>query len=337
MNNNNNNNKTWEEFYHDIYDKIPKNSRSEYIKLYILNEKNTYVTKEYIDHLLSNLNYKCNDLTLFQLALIHPSYTIKNYELMKEFKSIFMGVNVLGCDHFEKLNEANIGMAIPLQEHSYERLEFLGDSILRQILSDYIFIRFPEFQEGGLTKLRAQLENATTLSLLTKKIKLNRYVMIARNHEMIKGRERSEKIQCDIFEAFLAALYLDATNIKYADIGKTKDLMHQRREKGYQICFDFVISLIETEIDIASLLASDTNYKDQLLQYFHTQNWGDPKYSEMERIIDEKMMGKKSFKMCVRDPENNIVGIGIGSSKQSGEKLAAKRALIKFNVLTSHE
>ena len=53
----------------------------------------------------------------------------------------------------------------------------------------------------------------------------------------------------------------------------------------------------------------------------------------MERIIDEKMMGKKSFKMCVRDPENNIVGIGIGSSKQSGEKLAAKRALIKINSL----
>ena len=338
--NNINNNLTWEEFYTKIFKNIPKENKKNHIHKYILNEKNTFVTKEYIDHLLTvyNINHKCNDLKLFQIGLTHPSYTYnRNYEDLKEFKSIFMGINVLGGEQFDPILDTNINMAIPLQPTSYERLEFLGDSILRQILSDYVFIRYPELQEGGLTKLRAQLENATNLAQITRKIKLNKYVIIARNYEFQKSRDKSEKIQCDIFEAFLAALYLDVCKIKYCDIGTKFNLIQDKRDKAYQICHDFVTSLLESEIDIPCLLSTYTNYKDQLMHYFHSKDWGDPKYFEIERILDEKFLNKKTFKMCVRDPENNIIGIGVSSTKQNGEKIAAKQALIKYGLITNND
>jgi dsRNA-specific ribonuclease len=56
-------------------------------------------------------------------------------------------------------------------------------------------------------------------------------------------------------------------------------------------------------------------------------NWGDPTYGIVETIIDNNKMGKKYFKMYVRDKDKNIIGYGTGSSKQKGEKLAAKQAL----------
>jgi dsRNA-specific ribonuclease len=158
-------------------------------------------------------------------------------------------------------------------------------------------------------------------------------VLLSRNYEIIKAREKNEKIQCDIFEAFIAALYLDSCGISHKDIGKMSDLIQKDRGNGYQKCYDFITSLIEDEIDLTQLLENDTNYKDKLLQYYHEQNWGDPTYGVMETIIDSNKMGKKYFKMYVRDNEKNIIGQGVGSSKQKGEKLAAKRALQNLNVI----
>lgn len=336
--NNNTNNITWEDYYSSLEKKHKDSKVNKFMVNYVLNASNTFITKEFINKVFQdyNVNHTCHDLTLYQIATTHSSYTNdKNFEDLKTFKSVFMGVNVLGGDQFEPISNALISMSIPLQESSYQRLEFLGDSILRLILSEYLFIRYPELQEGGLTKLRSQIENASTVALITRKLNLNKYVIIAKNYEMIKARDRNEKIQCDIFESFLAALYLDICKIKYHDIGKCINLLNSKNGHAYQICYDFVISLIEKNVDIPYLLANNTNYKDQLLQYFHTQDWGDPKYSEMERIVDEKNMGKKTFKMCVRDPDNNIIGIGTSTSKQGGEKLAAKYALIKFNVINS--
>ena len=88
----------------------------------------------------------------------------------------------------------------------FSRLEFLGDSVIRQVISDYLFIRYPNLQEGYLTKIRSQIENSSCLADLTRRIGLNRYVLLSRNNEIIKAREKNEKVQCDIFEAFVAAL-----------------------------------------------------------------------------------------------------------------------------------
>jgi ribonuclease-3 len=333
MNNNKQKNKLdWEDFRLQTINKVGKDN----LIKYILNEKNRVITKDYIKNTLYNcgIDYNVKDIKLFEIAMTHPSYIYKDWADFKNFKMIFMSINVLGGDMLLPISNEQIEMAVPLGSISYERLEFLGDSILRQIISDYLVIRYSDMQEGDLTKLRSQIENGSSLAEMTRKIGLNKYVLISRNHEVIKGREKNEKIQCDIFEAFIAALYLDGCGIAFDEIGKTPDLMLRNRGIGYQKCYDFVVSLIEDEIDLTKLLENDTNYKDKLLQYFHEYNWGDPTYNIMETIIDDNKMGKKYYKMYVRDKDKKIIGWGIGSSKQKGEKIAAKRALqyLKVNI-----
>jgi ribonuclease-3 len=336
----------WEDFRIQTIKKVGKDN----LIKYILNEKNRVITKDYIKTTLYNygIDYTVKDIKLFEIAMTHPSYIYKDWTDLKNFKMIFMSINVLGGDMLVPIPKEQVQMAVPLGKTSYERLEFLGDSILRQIISDYLFVRYEEMQEGDMTKLRSQIENGSSLADMTRKIGLNKYVLISRNHEVIKGREKNEKIQCDIFEAFIAALYLDACSITYDEIcknnmgetGSTKkplsncyDLISRDRGIGYQKCYDFVVGLIEDEIDLTKLLEVDTNYKDKLLQHYHELGWGDPTYGTMDTIIDNNKMGKKYFKMYVRDKDRNIIGWGIGSSKQKGEKLAAKRALQNLKVI----
>ena len=321
----------WDEFMNDTINKVGSNNLINYIR----NEKNKVITKDYIKNALlkRNIDYVPNDIELFKIAMTHPSYIYKDWTEIKNFKMIFMSINVLGGDELLPISKDKINMTVPLGEVSYERLEFLGDSILRQVISDYLFMRYKEMQEGSLTKLRSQIENGSSLADMTRKIGLNKYVLISRNYETIKAREKNEKIQCDIFEAFIAALYLDCSGIAYNDIGKKPDILERDRATGYQLCYDFVISLIEEEVDLTKLLENDTNYKDKLLQYYHEVNWGDPTYGIMETIVDSNKMGKKYFKMYVRDNDKNIIGFGTGSSKQKGEKLAAKRALQHLSII----
>jgi len=321
----------WDEFMEQTIKEIGKDN----LINYILNEKNRVITKDYIKTTLTNygIDYQINDIKLFMIAMTHPSYINKIWTESKNFKMIFMGINLINGDRLIPIIEKNKEMAVPLGNISYERLEFLGDSILRQIISDYLFIRYKEMQEGSLTKLRSQIENGSSLAEMTRKIGLNKYVLISRNYEVIKARDKNDKIQCDIFEAFIAALYLDSCGIAYNDIGINLNLIQCQRSKGFQICYDFVTALIEDEIDLVQLLETDTNYKDKILQHFHELGWGDPKYGTMEVIIDNNKMGKKYFKMYVRDIDGNIIGCGVGSSKQKGEKLAAKKALQYLKVI----
>jgi len=325
----------WDSFMEKTIKKVGK----ENLINYILNEKNRVITKDYVKNTLSNygIDYQINDLKLFTMSMTHSSYITKNWLEPKNFKMIFMGINLINGDMLVPICNDNKEMAVSLGKVSYERLEFLGDSILRQIISDYLFIRYKEMQEGSLTKLRSQIENGSSLAEMTRKIGLNKYVLLSRNYEVIKTREKNDKIQCDIFEAFIAALYLDSCGISYNDIGTNLDLIKYKRSKGYQICYDFVTALIEDEIDLTQLLETDTNYKDKILQHYHELGWGDPKYGTMEVIVDNNKMGKKYFKMYVRDVDGNIIGIGTGSSKQKGEKLSAKKALQHLKVIPNDD
>ena len=307
----------------------------EEMKKYVLNEKNTKITKGYIEDTLNNygIKYEVNDITIFYIAMTHPSYTNKDYREIKNLKSILMGINFLKNEELIPISDEQKNMAVSLGETSYERLEFLGDSILRQIISDYLFIRYKDMDEGDLTKLRSQIENGSSLAEMARRIGLPRFMLIPRNLEATGIREKNNKFQCDIFEAFIAAVYYDSLKIKYKDIGKEYNLMNRDRGIGYSVCFKFVTSLIEDEIDLTLLLETETNHKDELLQHYHKLGWGDPKYNVMEIKVDNNKMGKKYFKMYVRDNDGNIIGTGIGSSKQKGEKLAAKKALQYLKII----
>jgi dsRNA-specific ribonuclease len=305
---------------------------------YILNEKNRVITKDYIKNTMTNygIDYTPKDMKLFKIAMTHPSYIYKDWTTdIDNFKLIFMGINVLGGVMIEPINNDQINMAVGLGTISYERLELLGDSILRQIITEYLFLRYSEMREGGLTQLRSRIGSGFGLAEITRKIGLNKYVLISRNHEIIKSREKNEKLQCDIFEAFIAALYLDACNIKFDEIGECLNIMSKNRGSGYQTCFDFVVALIEDEIVLTNLLETDINYKAKLGQHYHDLGWSDPKYGIMDTIVNNNMMGKKFFKMYVRDNDNNIIGWGIATSKQKGEKIAAKKALEYLKTIST--
>lgn len=323
----------WEQKRQEILEKT--NNDPEEIKKYVLNEKNTKITKKYIEDVFSlyGINYEVYDINIFHIAMTHPSYTNKDYREIKNLKSILMGINFLKGEDLIPISEEQIHMAVPLGDTSYERLEFLGDSILRQIISDYLFTRYNNMDEGDLTKLRSQIENGSSLAEMTRKIGLHKYMLIPRNLEVNSAREKNNKFQCDIFEAIIAAVYYDSLKIKYKDIGISNDLIYKDRGYGYSLCFKFVTKLIEDEIDLTMLLETESNHKDELLQTYHKLGWGDPKYNLMEEIINNDRMGKKYFKMYVRDNEGNIIGVGIGSSKQKGEKIAAKKALQYLNVI----
>lgn len=89
-----------------------------------------------------------------------------------------------------------------------ERIEFLGDAVLELTISDWLFRQFPHFQEGQLTKLRAQIVCEDSLSLLAKECSLNKYLLLGKGETLSGGREKPA-ILCDVFEAFIGALYLD--------------------------------------------------------------------------------------------------------------------------------
>ena len=323
----------WESKRQEILDKTYNDP--EEIKKYVLNEKNTKITKKYIEDVFKfyGINYEVYDIETFHIAMTHPSYTNKDYREIKNLKSILMGINFLKGENLIPISDEQKNMVVPLGESSYERLELVGDSILRQIISDYIFIRYKDMDEGDITKLRSQIENGSSLAEITRRIGLHKYMLIPRNLEVNSAREKNNKFQCDIFEAFIAAIYYDSMKIKYSDIGIKLDLIKKNRGNSFDICFQFVTSLIEDEIDLTKLLETETNHKDELLQTYHKLGWGDPKYNLMDEIINNDRMGKKYFKMYVRDNDGNIIGVGIGSSKQKGEKIAAKKALQYLNII----
>ena len=211
--------------------------------------------------------------------------------------------------------------AIPLQNESYERLEFLGDSVIHLILAEYLYDRYSDEQEGFMTKLRTKIENGQVLSNFSKILGLHNYVLIARNIEQIGGREKNLNILEDAFEAFIGSLFLEST---------------------FETCRKLVVTLMETAIDMSSLIHVETNFKDMLLQHYHKMRWPDPEYSNIHTVENNN---KKIFQMIVKGFTQNsegtrewvTVGEGAGSSKKKGEQEAAKDALVRFGVIRENE
>jgi len=277
---------------------------------YILNEKNKYITKEYIDGTLANfgIKTKIGNLQTFQKAMIHLSYLVRDEKFYSNNKTKPYQIQ---SNDIEPLDDLSI--AIPLQKESYERLEFLGDAILHAIIAEYLFSRYTNVDEGFMTKLRTKIENGDTLCILSKKIGLHEYVIISRYVEKNGGRDTNKALLEDAFEAFTGALYL---------------------ETGFDVCKKFIVTLIEKEIDLAQLLYQETNFKERLLQYFHLRKWLDPIYGTLDVSGPEN---KKMYTMWVKarksqQDEGEIVGIGVSTSKKAGEQNAAKQSLIHFGL-----
>lgn len=279
--------------------------------LFILNETNTLITSEFINGIFTTykLGVSVRNLDRYITAMTHTSYSLSSYE----------HDNKTGLHKIKEISTTKVNnplSVIPLQKQSYERLEFLGDSVIHTIMTKYLFDRFIDQQEGFMTKLRTKLENSETLAQFTCKLGLNKYVLLSRYMEEKGCRYDSTPILEDIFEAFIGALFLDCD-------GKTQ---------GYCACQKLVISLVEQEIDFSILLSNDTNYKDALLRYAHEQKMPDPMYGTIQ-ILD---MDNKIYEMYVKIGDETK-GVGRGNSKKKGEQNAAMMALITFGVITEDD
>lgn len=178
---------------------------------------------------------------------------------------------------------------------SYERLEFLGDAVLELIISDYLY-KERHLEEGQMTKMRAGYvcENA-----------LARYATDLKFYEDIKlgsGEiEANSTILADVFEAFVAALYLD-----------------QGFEFTKKIVLDIITKYIEEGIDFLQ------DYKSNLQELVQTV-----KKSVQYEIIDEKGPSHNKTFTCQVRVDGVVLGKGKGKSKKESEQEAAKNALSK--------
>lgn len=287
---------------------------NEDLKLYVLNEANIPISKKYIENMLKmyNIDHKVKNLAQYQTAMVHTSYLnrdLRNDRIVKLVKE----------KNLEQIPKKDICNTMPLCDTSYERLEFLGDSVIHLVLADYLHDRYRDEQEGFMTRLRTKIESGETLAYLSKVIGLDKYVVIARNIEQIGGRDTNAHILEDCFEAFIGSLFL---------------------ESSFDICKKLVVKLVEKYVDFSDLIHVETNYKDTLLQCYHKWKWPDPEYGSSGFFEKDN---KKYFSMyvkgfnnsCQGDKEWTIVGKGSGTSKKKGEQEAARDALVYFGVLST--
>lgn len=250
------------------------------------NQSNVLISKETVTFLLTRygIDTPINDYGLFCNAFVHKSYCTRKNEN-------FVNGNVL-CPL----------SCLPLQEESNERLEFLGDAVLNLATARYLFERYPEENEGFLTKMRSKLVNGTMLADLAMKLEFNKNVLISKQIEDGNGRT-NKRILEDCFEAFLGAILLNF---------------------GFDETYEWIINMFEDIVDFADLLATNTNYKDQILKYFqYTFNYV-PKFLEMN---SDNSNGSKVYRVCLQNKEGETIAIGIGPNKKVAENDCAFKAL----------
>ena len=191
-----------------------------------------------------------------------------------------------------------------------ERLEFLGDSVLSIITSNYLYKSFTDCPEGELTRMRAEVVCEKALSGYATEIGLGDYLLLGVGEEKNNGRQR-KSILADAFEALLAAMYLDAG------------------EDGMAIAQKFLMPFIVKEIESVRRKGSFNGDPKTLLQQFVQQAEGD--FLEYAVVGESGPDHMKVFKVEAR-LNSNVIGRGEGRSKREAEQNAAREALALFSV-----
>jgi ribonuclease-3 len=187
------------------------------------------------------------------------------------------------------------------RQHSNERLEFLGDTVLNLIITDYLFAQFPQKTEGDLTKMKSYLVSSKALVEKAYEWQLNKFILVSPSEAKMGGRSRPS-ILADAYEAVLGALFLDA------GFEKTKILVQASFKRNIHPFLERI---------------GDQNYKSTLLEYAQKNRLGLPYY----RLREES--GPDHQKVFTIDVMLNdkILGTGNGSSKKKAEQVAAQIAV----------
>jgi ribonuclease III len=186
-------------------------------------------------------------------------------------------------------------------EHTYERLEFLGDSVISLTICTHLFRRFPDYDQGRLSKLKGYLVSRDVLLEAARKLGLGEFIRVGKGVDDTAGREHRTFL-VDCFEALVAAIYL---------------------EKGYRIANRFVLRWIKPEIDEAAVAGRLRDYKTEL------QELVQKRFRELPRYRLSGQKGPEHQKIfCVKVViSGREYGFGEGTSKKEAENAAARTAL----------
>lgn len=231
-----------------------------------------------LDELLNSLKLSIDDYSLLDIALTHSSYNFENKNNCAE---------------------------------DNERLEFLGDAVLKLIASRYLYDRFPDYPEGELTKIRAILVSDNTLAQIAAKINLNKYLKMGYHDAKLGGRTRSSTLACAL-EAVLGAFYMD---------GKISCL------------FDFLAELFKDEVTEIDKSASKYNFKAMLQEFAQANGIEIPEYIVVQ---EEGPAHNKIFNVQVW-VNGEELGIGAGKTKKEAHQNAARVAAVALGLLEGHQ
>ena len=199
--------------------------------------------------------------------------------------------------------------ATPCLIESNQRLEFLGDSVLGMLISEYLFKGFPESAEGELSSNRAKIVNSKSLAGFARSLNLGDHLILGESADHHKIRN-SESALADAFESLIGAIYLD---------------------KGIKAAFDFVLHHIIEHVNFKTIVAAEHNYKSRLIEHTQSNHLPPPLYTVITEIGAEH---EKSFTVSV-SCSDQILGTGTAQRKRDAEQLAAKEAMERIHLTLS--
>jgi len=182
---------------------------------------------------------------------------------------------------------------------TYERLEFLGDSVLGLIVTSELYQRYPDLPESRLSPLRSGIVNTTALAEVARTLGLGSHIKIGKGEESSGGRAKAS-ILADSLEALFGALYVD---------------------KGFEGARNIILPLISPLISSALEKGAGLDGKTALQELVAERNLGVPEYV----VTDSGPDHDKNFVAQVR-VRGEVVGRGEGKSKREAEQIAATLA-----------
>jgi ribonuclease III len=190
-------------------------------------------------------------------------------------------------------------------EQSNERLEFLGDAVLGLIVTNFIYITYPELPEGDLAKLRASVVNSITLAEVARELNLGASLLLGKGEDSTGGREKSS-ILSDAVEAVIGAIFLDG---------------------GWDPAESFVMRTLGDRITVSSAGPGGEDYKTRLQELVARRFSVMPVY----RVIGTGPDHVKEFVAAVF-VDGVERGSGVGRSKKLAEQSAARIAWESINI-----
>jgi ribonuclease-3 len=187
---------------------------------------------------------------------------------------------------------------------SNERMEFLGDSVLGLVVCEQLYLRFPDYQEGDMTKIKSVVVSRRTCAKISRLLELGDFLFLGRG--MQDGEAVPASMMADVFESLVAAIYLDG---------------------GLDAAREFILRHMGPEIEQVAESAHGGNFKSQLQQAAQREFGTTPQYV----VLDEKGPDhSKCFKVAAQIGRYTYAGAW-GRNKKEAEQKAAMNALAQVN------